>query len=242
MNKTVLITGGAKGLGEAIARKYAKNSYNVIVTYYNSKAAAENLVSQIQSEYNVEARCEFLDVTDEDSIRELFKNIANIDVLINNAAFNNDEHWLEHSKEDILKTLDTNLVGPYLMIKYAYPSLKKNNGSIVNIASTNGIDTMYPESFDYDASKAGLINLTRNLTTCLAPNIRINAVAPGWINTPKTSDMNPLFKEEELKRIALKRFAEPEEVAEVVYFLGSDLSSFMTGSIVRVDGGNNYGL
>ena len=110
-------------------------------------------------------------------------------------------------------------------------------GSIINISSTNGIDTYYAYSLDYDASKAGLISLTNNLATYLAPNIRVNAVAPGWINTEMNKELDADYIKEECEGILLNRFAEPKEIAKLVYFVGSDEASYMTGSIVRIDGG-----
>ena len=125
-----------------------------------------------------------------------------------------------------------------MMCKYAYPLLACNNGCIVNIASTNGVDTMYPESIDYDASKSGLINLTKNLSIAFAPKVRVNAVAPGWIETHNTEDMSLEFRGQELEKILLNRFATPEEIAKIVCFVGSDNASYMTGSIIRIDGGS----
>lgn len=240
MNKTVLITGAAKGLGKAIASEFASHNYDVIVTYYSSKKEAEDLCESLKKEYSISAICKYLDVRDESCIRDVFNSLQSLDCLINNASYNNDLNIFEHTKEEFIKVLDTNLVGPFLMCKYAYDLLNNKKGSIVNIASTNGIDTMYPSSVDYDASKAGLINLTKNLSSAFAPNVRVNAVAPGWIITDNTHDMNPNFKKDELAKIAFKRFATPEEIAKLVYFVGSDDASYMTGSILRIDGGRKY--
>ncbi len=237
MNKKVLITGGCSTLGSSIAKVFAKNNFDIIITYHTSKSDAESLCDQIKKIFETNATAVYLDVTNEDSIKNLFAGINQLDCLVNNAAYNNDCDILDHTKDEFLKTLDTNLVGPFLMTKYAYELLKKSKGSIINIASSNGIDSMYPESIDYDASKAGLINLTKNLMKSFAPAVRVNAVAPGWIDTKKTEDMNPNFKNSELEHIALKRFASPNEVANVVSFLASDNASYINGSIIVVDGG-----
>lgn len=237
MAKTVLITGGARGLGESIAQEFAKHGYDVAITYLNSKEEAQNLVENIKTEYNVDARSFHLDVCDENSIDKLFKEITTLDCLINNAAYNNDCDIFEKTRKEFQKIMNTNVIGPFLMCQKAYRLLKVSKGSIVNIASTNGIDTMYQESLDYDASKAALINLTKNLATAFAPNVRVNAIAPGWIETPATEDMNLEFRGQELSKIALSRFASPDEVAKSVYFVGSEEATYMTGSIIRIDGG-----
>ena len=133
------------------------------------------------------------------------------------------------------KVLDVNLVGTYLVTKYALSMLSK--GSIINITSTNAFDTGYIESVDYDASKAGVIALTHDFAKFLAPQVRVNAVAAGWIKTDMNKEMDPNFKEKEIAKIALKRFAEPREIAEVVWFLASSRASYINDAIIRVDGG-----
>ena len=237
MNKRVLITGGAKGLGKEIAVLFAKNNYDVVITYKNSEIDASKMQKYLVENYDVSVDIYKMDICDEANIKELISKLNNLDVLINNAAYNNDCDIFEHTKEEFIKVLDTNLVGPFLLSKYAYPLLKESSGNIINIASTNGIDTMYKESLDYDASKAGLINLTKNLAVAFAPYVRVNAIAPGWIKTESTNDMNPKFVENELKHILLNRFAEKDEIAKVIYFIASDDASYINGSIIRVDGG-----
>lgn len=236
MNKVVLITGGAKGLGVATAEVFAKHNYDVIITYLNSRDEAELLCSHLHDKYNIIATSHKLDVTNEQDIDTLVSKIDKLDCLVNNAAYNNDCDIFDHTKYEFMKVLDANLVGPFLLSKKLNPLLNKSNGSIINIASKNGIDTFYPESVDYDASKAGLINLTKNLALAFAPNVRVNAIAPGWINTHNTSDMSEEFKTCELSKILLNRFAEPKEIAKLVYFIAEE-ATYMTGSIVDCDGG-----
>ena len=169
----------------------------------------------------------------------LFRSINkfnHIDILVNNAGIAIDTIFEDKTKEMFKKTLEINLIGTFLVSKKA--SKYMNNGSIINISSTNGIDTYYPYSMDYDASKAGVISLTKNLAVELAPNIRVNTVAPGWINTEMNKELSNEFKEKAIKKILLNRFGKPEEVAKVVYFLSTENASYINGSIIRVDGGN----
>ena len=115
--------------------------------------------------------------------------------------------------------------------------MEKQYGKIINVSSTNGIDTTYPYSLDYDASKAGLINLTRNLAIEFSPYINVNAIAPGWVETEINSELPKKYLQEEKEKILLKRFAEPEEIADLVLFLASDKARYMDGEVIRIDGG-----
>ena len=115
--------------------------------------------------------------------------------------------------------------------------LKNKSGKIINISSTNGINTFYPTSIDYDASKAAIINLTNNLSIQFAPYINVNAVAPGWVNTPMNQELPQDFIEEETEKIYKKRFAEPEEIAKVILFLASEDAQYINATVIKVDGG-----
>lgn len=171
-------------------------------------------------------------------IESAVANFGKIDVLVNNAGIVIDVPFLERTVEQWNKTLGTNLIGSFLCAKYASAYLKNEAGSsIINISSSNRIDYFSPDSVDYDASKAGVISLTKNLAAELSPEVRVNSVAPGWVNTDMNRDLLAEFIEEEVSKIYLKRLAEPSEIAKVVLFLASDDASFVTGSIVKVDGG-----
>ena len=227
--KTVLITGSSSKICQKAIKKFLEKGYQVITTYYKNKCVMENVTSY------------YLDLKDENSIRNLIYNIKNefgyIDVLVNNIGVCKDSPLEEKSMSDFKNILDINLTGTFMLTKYIKEVM--NNGSILNIASTNGIDTYYPESIDYDASKAGIISLTHNFAKIYAPNIRVNALALGWVNTDMTKDMFEKFKMQEENKILLKRFAEPEEIANVIYFISSDEASYINNSIIRVDGGKN---
>ena len=239
--KTVLITGASRGLGASVARIFAKNNYNVIINYKESTQLAENLKNELESNFNVKVLLVKADISNENEVKNMFQKVigfsSKIDVLVNNASIALDNDLTSKDASEFKRVLDVNLLGTYLVTKYSLDLF--DTGAIINVSSTNGIDTGYIESIDYDASKAGVISLTHDFARLLAPNIRVNAVAPGWINTDMTSNLNPDFKKAEESKILLKRFADPEEVAKVVYFLASDDASYINDTIIRVDGGKN---
>lgn len=241
MPKVVLVTGSAKGLGAEIVRKFASNGYNVIINYNESYDAAKKLEEEIKNNYNVETLCIKANITIDSEIDNMI-NIINdkfgkVDVLVNNAAISNDSLIDEKNRESFLKIIDVNLISAFVVTT----KVKKimNKGSIINISSTNSLDTYYPYSIDYDASKAGLNSITHNFAKEYAPNIRVNAIACGWIDTDMNKNMDPEYRESEENKSLLKRFANPSEIANVVYFVASDEASYINNEIIRVDGGYN---
>ena len=234
MEKIVLITGGTSGLGYATVKKL--ENCKIILTYNNNALKAESMKSE-----NIDVfKC---DITSENDIKKLYNYVVEkygyIDVLINNAAIAIDTLYEDKTKENFIKTLDTNLIGPFLLSRYFGDLMyQRKSGKIINISSTNGIDTNYPMSLDYDASKAGLVSLTRNLALQYAPYVLVNAVAPGWINTEMNKNLDNDFIDNETKKILLNRFAEPEEIANVIKFLVSDDASYINNTVIRVDGGS----
>ena len=242
-DKVVLVTGSSRGLGRSIAVKFAKEGANVIINYKNSKNEAETLL-EIISMYGQECMCIKADISNEEEVNNMIESIINkfgkIDVLVNNAGIAIDAEFEDRKITDWKDTLDTNLIGVFLCSKYAGKYMMENkSGKIINITSTNGIDTTYTYSIDYDASKAALINLTKNLAIEYAPYINVNAVAPSWIDTEMNSDLPKEYIRAEKNKILLKRFAEPEEVAEVVLFLASEKARYIDGETIRVCGGIN---
>ena len=239
MSKVVLVTGGSRGIGSAIARVYASNGYDVVVNYVNGESKANELCNSLESEYIINTLAIKCDVSDEESVKMMIDKIIDkfgrIDVIVNNAGIAIDSVIDDKTKESFRKILDVNLIGTFLVCKYASKYMKE--GSIVNISSTNGIDSFYPFSMDYDASKAGVNILTKNLAMEFSPRIRVNAVAPGWVNTDMNKLLDDEFIEEEVSKIGLGRFANPEEIAKVVYFLSSEDASYINGEIIKVDGG-----
>ena len=201
-NKVALITGASKGIGRATALLFAKEGAKVAVNYFSSEDEAKSVVKEI-NDIGSEAIAIKCDVSNEDQVKsmidQVLKEFGSIDILVNNAGIVFDVPFLERTVEQWRRTLDVNLLGTFLCSKYSSESLKKtNNGKIINVSSTNAIDCFSPEAMDYDASKAGIIILTRDLAKELAPNIRVNAVAPGWVDTEMNKDLPQSFIDEEI--------------------------------------------
>lgn len=238
----VLVTGGSRGIGEAISREFAKKGYNVIINFKNSIDRAEELKEELEAEYGVSVMLAQADITDEVSVEnmidEIITELGSIDVLVNNAGIVIDREFEDRTLQDWKETLNVNLIAPFLLTKLVGSEMvKQEHGSIVNISSTNGINTYYPTSVDYDASKAGLISLTYDSAVQFAPYVRVNCVAPGWVDTEMNDELPEDFVKSETERILVKRFAEPEEIAKAVYFLASEDASFINGTVLKVDGG-----
>mgnify|MGYP005785565851 FL=1 len=239
--KTVIVTGGTKGLGKAIAKVFALHNYNLILTYLHDDASALQTKKELE-QFNSKVMIVKSDVSDEQEVIKLLDSVKSkfesIDVLINNAGIAIDTTLEDKTVDNFKRILDTNLIGPFLTSKYIGQFMfNQGYGKIINISSTNAIDTYYKEGLDYDASKAGLNSLTLNFADIYAPVINVNAIACGWINTEMNKDMDQEFKDKEVSKILLNRFAEPEEIANVVYFLTTKEASYINGSIIRVDGG-----
>ena len=243
--RTVIVTGGSRGIGASISKRFAKDGYNIVINYVNNDERANKLKDELENKYKAEVLLVKADVSNENDVKWLIDETINkfgyINCLVNNAGIAIDKPFLDKTPDEFRKTLDTNLVGPFITSKLAYNYLiNADNASIINISSTNGIDTLYPESIDYDASKAGVISLTKNLASVYGPNVRVNSVAPGWVKTEMNSDLDKDFMKDEEDKIILGRFAEPDEIANVVYFLASKEASYINGEVIIVDGGS-YG-
>lgn len=235
---TIIITGGTKGIGKAIALILAKNHYNLVLTYANDNKNALQFKEEIEKYTNVLILKS--DVSKEEEVIKLLdttiSKFGSIEVLINNAGISIDTILEDKTVDNFRRILDVNLIGPFLTSKYIGGFMFKNkNGKIINISSTNGVDTYYKESLDYDASKAGLNSLTHNFANIYAPYVTVNAIACGWVNTDMNKDMDVEFKNKQLNKILLNRFAEPVEIANVVNYLIND--TYINNTIIRVDGG-----
>lgn len=242
MDKVCLVTGGSRGIGRATVLEFAKNGYNVVINYVNNSVIAEELKKEVESKYGICALTIKCDVANELEVRNMVEEVINtfgeIDVLVNNAGIAIDTTFEDKTVENFRRTLDVNLIGMFLVSKEVGKyMLNVNKGSIINISSTNGIDTVYPESLDYDCSKAGVISLTKNLAIQYAPYIRVNSIAPGWVLTEMNKELDQEFVKEEEEKILLNRFATPEEIAKVIYFVAVD-ASYINNEVIRVDGGS----
>lgn len=243
MNRIVaLVTGSNRGIGRSCIEEFAKSGVDVVINYCHHKEEAENLEKEIKEKYNVNVLTIKCDISKEEEVEEMVNTIVDkfggIDILVNNASVCRDSLFLDKNVKEFRRVLDVNLIGTYLCTKYVGKvMLEAKKGKIINIASTNAIDTYYPESCDYDAAKAGVISLTHNTAREFAPFINVNCICPGWVKTPMNKDLSLEQINEEKKKILMGRFAEPEEISKVVLFLASSKSSYINDSIIRVDGG-----
>ena len=245
-NVVALVTGGSRGIGKATILEFAKAGVNVVINYNKHAMLAEAVKDEILNKYDVEVMCIKADISREEEVEEMVNQIIDrfgkIDILVNNAGICHDSLFMDKSVNNFKKILDVNLIGTYLCSKYVgRVMLDRGSGKIINIASTNAIDTYYPESCDYDASKAGVISLTHNMAREFAPHILVNCICPGWVKTEMSEGLSYEQIEEEKEKILVKRFADSSEIAKVVVFLASSKASYINDAIIRVDGGRFYG-
>lgn len=240
--KTAIVTGASRGIGKTIALTLAREGYNVVITYNTKRKKAEDVAKQIKA-YGVDSLVLQCDISNEDSVKTLtqksIERFGRIDVLVNNAAMSIDSLFRDKTVANFKRTLEVNLIGTFLVSKYIGETMYESKyGKIINISSTNGINTYFPMCLDYDASKSGVISLTHNLAMQFAPYINVNAIAPGFIATEsEVSDMDEEFVKSEEEKILLKRAGTEQDVANLVKFLASDESSYINNEVIRIDGG-----
>lgn len=242
MNRTVLVTGASGDLGYATVIEFAKKGYNVVIHYFKNFSRANSLEKEVIEKYSVQTLVVCSNLSNEEEVSSMFLEISKkfgcLDVLVNNAAISNDSILMDKTKDDFIKVYETNLVGPFLCSKYASKLMnEKKKGVIINISSTNAVKTNYPYSADYDASKAALNSLSRNLAVLFAPYIRVVVVSPGWIDTLVSKSLDDDYKKDEENKILLKRFADVSEIAHVIAFLASDDASYINNTVIDVHGG-----
>lgn len=240
--KTILVTGGSRGIGKEVALRYAENGYNVVINYVSDKTDVEAIKNELLEKGAHDVLLAKADVTNAEQIEELVKQAIEkfgaIDVLVNNAGITKDNLLMRMSEEEFDKVIEVNLKGTYIVTKAVTKyMMKKRKGSIINLSSVVGVAGNAGQC-NYSASKAGIIGFTKSVAKELASrNIRANAVAPGFIETDMTSVLSDSVKENIYSQIPLKRMGTAKEVANLVYFLGEDTSSYITGQVINVDGG-----
>lgn len=242
--KVALVTGSTSSLGSEIIRVLAKEGANVVIHYHNRKEEAYALEQEMKNKYNIDTYVIKCDITNENEVEnmvdKILKKYQKIDILVNNSAYTKDTPYEEKTSTTFKKILDVNIIGTFLVTKYVGRTMLKNKqGKIINISSNNAINCYYPESIDYDASKAGIISMTKNMALYYKPYINVNCICPGWIDTDINKNLDTTFKKEEENKIYLHRFAKTEEIANVVAFLASDKASYINNTIIKIDGGTN---
>lgn len=241
MDKCALITGATRGIGKQIAITLAKQGYNIALNYRKENEELENTKKEIE-EIGVQVIAVKGDVANfedcENFVKQVIERFGKIDVLVNNAGITKDMLLMRMKKEDFEQVIDTNLVGTFNVTKNVVPyMMKARSGRIINISSVVGISGNAGQT-NYSASKAGIIGFTKSLAKEIASrNILVNAVAPGFIETNMTDVLKDDVKQEIAKNIPLKRMGTTQDVANVVKFLASDDSSYITGQVINVDGG-----
>lgn len=241
MDKCALITGATRGIGKQIAITLAKQGYNIALNYRKENEELENTKKEIE-EIGVQVLAVKGDVANfedcEKFVKQTIERFEQIDVLVNNAGITKDMLLMRMKKEDFEQVIDTNLVGTFNVTKNVVPyMMKARSGRIINISSVVGISGNAGQT-NYSASKAGIIGFTKSLAKEIASrNILVNAVAPGFIETNMTDVLKDDVKQEIAKNIPLKRMGTAQDVANVVNFLASDDSSYITGQVINVDGG-----
>ncbi|MEA2042270.1 MAG: 3-oxoacyl-[acyl-carrier-protein] reductase [Bacteroidota bacterium] len=241
--KTALITGAARGIGKSIAEKFAEEGANIAITDLKTDEATDALVKELESK-GIKAKAYASDASNFESadkvVKEVQKEFGSIDVLVNNAGITRDTLLMRMSEEQWDMVLKVNLKSVFNMTKAVQRfMLKQRSGSIINMSSVVGVSGNAGQS-NYSASKAGIIGFTKSVAKELgARNIRSNAVAPGFIVTEMTGQLPEDVKKEWIKTIPLRRGGTPEDVADVCTFLGSDMSSYVSGQVINVCGGMN---
>ena len=225
--KIALVTGASRGIGLTLSNMLVNIGYKVIGIYNNTIV------------YNDLIDYQKCDISKEEEVNNLFNYIKDkynkIDILVNCAALSIDDDIYNKSASDFMKVLSVNLVGTFLMCKYA--SLIMDNGVIINVSSTNGVDTYTPISLDYDASKAGLDNMTKNLANIFS-NIKVYAIAPNWVDTDTTLSIDSDYLEKEMQRIGQQKLIKKEMVCQKIIEIIENNNNIKSGSIIRMEDGN----
>ncbi len=239
--KTALVTGASKGIGKAIATRYAQEGANVAFTYLSSVESAEELEKEL-AQTGIKAKGYRSDASDYEAAQELINTIlgdfGNIDIIVNNAGITKDGLLMRMDEDQWDAVLKVNLKSVFNVVKAAIkPLMKQKHGSIINITSVVGLRGNAGQA-NYSASKAGMIGFTKSVALELGSrNIRSNAIAPGFIETEMTGQLDQKVVEGWMQGIPLKKIGQGKDIADCAVFLGSDMSNYITGQVIQVDGG-----
>ena len=242
LRKVALVTGAARGIGKEIVYTLAENGYDVSINYRTKTTEIEQMKEELESKYKIKCALVQGDVASfedtEKMVNETVEKLGKIDILVNNAGITKDSLLMRMSKEDFEKVIDVNLIGTFNVTKNVIPlMIKQKSGRIINISSVVGVSGNAGQT-NYSASKAGIIGFTKSLAKEVSSrNILVNAVAPGFIATDMTSVLSDNVKESINNQIPLKRMGSAKDIANVVKFLASEDSSYITGQVINVDGG-----
>ncbi|MDD6311458.1 MAG: 3-oxoacyl-[acyl-carrier-protein] reductase [Firmicutes bacterium] len=237
--KTAVITGGSRGIGKAAAIKFAANGANIAIIYAGNDEAAAATVAEIEAT-GVKAKAYKVNVAEfeavKETVAEIVKDFESIDILVNSAGVTRDGLIAMMKEENFDAVIDINLKGTFNMIRHCTPVfMKQRHGKIVNLTSVSGL-TGNPGQANYSASKAGVIGLTKaTAKELVGRNVTCNAVAPGFVETDMTANLSANNKL--VDQIPMKRMAKAEEIAELIFFLASDSANYITGEVIRIDGG-----
>lgn len=243
-NKVALITGGSRGIGAAIVRRFAESGARVAFTYHASREKAEAIAAEVSETYGIECRAYQSDAASFSAAEALIKSVladfGRIDILVNNAGITRDTLMLRMSEDQWDEVMANNLKSVFNLTKHVLSSMMKNrSGSIINMSSIVGI-TGNAGQANYAASKAGIIGFSKSIAKEMGSrNVRCNVIAPGFIETDMTGELDEKTKEAYLQNIPLKRLGAAQEIADVCVFLGSDMSTYVTGQTISVCGGLN---
>lgn len=240
-SKVAIVTGGSRGIGKAICQSFAENGCDVAFTYNNSKESAENLANEL-NDMGVKAKAYKSDASSFDDssklIDDVISDFGKIDILVNNAGIKKDNLLMRMDKEDFDTVVNTNLSSVFNLTKSSIRTfLKQRSGSIINISSVVGVKGNAGQS-NYSASKAGIIGFSKSVALELGSrNIRSNVIAPGFIETDMTDSLSEDVINSWKESIPLKRGGKPSDVGNACVFLASDMSSYITGQVLHIDGG-----
>ncbi|VYT83558.1 3-oxoacyl-[acyl-carrier-protein] reductase [Clostridium tertium] len=240
-NKSAIVTGATRGIGKEIARTLAQNGANIAFNYRTYNEEVESFIKELEG-FDVRVLAFKCDVSKEEEVNEFIKEVKNkferVDILVNNAGITKDGLIIRMDEKDFKDVLDVNLTGTFNMTKAASSIMvRQRSGKIINISSVVGVAGNAGQC-NYAASKAGVIGFSKSVARELAGrSINVNVIAPGYINTDMTKVLPEKVREEVLKTIPMKKIGEPKEIANLVLFLSSDLSNYITGQVINVDGG-----